>query len=73
MAIRWRFHLLDWDNLGRVQSVDARSDGHDRPRHAHGLRIPAGQYLVWQVTGHVKIRITRLAGSNAVVSGVFVD
>ena len=32
-----------------------------------------GHYLVWQVSGPVRIRLTRLAGSNAVVSGLFVD
>src|SRR4029450_5167569 len=31
----------------------------------------SGQYLVWNVLGHVVVRVTSLAGPNAVVSGVF--
>jgi len=31
-----------------------------------------GVYLLWQVTGPVRARVTRVAGANAVVSGVFV-
>jgi hypothetical protein len=30
-----------------------------------------GKYLVWNVAGHVKFRVTRTAGANAVVSGLF--
>ena len=32
-----------------------------------------GVYLVWQVSGDVVIQITRLAGANAVLSGLFLD
>jgi hypothetical protein len=32
-----------------------------------------GRFLVWNVTGNVKFRVTRLAGLNAVVSAVFFD
>jgi hypothetical protein len=32
-----------------------------------------GKYLVWSIAGHVSIRFTRLAGTNAVVSGLFFD
>ena len=30
-----------------------------------------GEYLVWNLSGHVVVRITALAGPNAVVSGLF--
>ena len=30
-----------------------------------------GTYLVWTVSGHVKINVTMTAGANAVISGVF--
>jgi hypothetical protein len=33
----------------------------------------AGQYLVWNLSGHVKLRITRTGGLNAVISGLFFD
>ena len=30
-----------------------------------------GQYWTWEVSGRVRIRITKTAGQNAVISGVF--
>jgi hypothetical protein len=30
-----------------------------------------GVYLVWNVSGHITIRVTSTAGLNAVVSGLF--
>ena len=32
-----------------------------------------GVYLVWNVSGHVKLQITRTAGNNAVIGGVFLN
>jgi hypothetical protein len=30
-----------------------------------------GIYLIWNLSGHVKVNVTLISGSNAVVSGVF--
>ena len=30
-----------------------------------------GQYIVWRLTGNVRVRVTALAGDFAVVSGIF--
>jgi hypothetical protein len=66
-------YLLDWDQLNRVETVtvldattkavlDARSVG----------AFSNGEYLVWQVRGHVVVQVTNAPGSvNAVVSAVF--
>jgi hypothetical protein len=32
-----------------------------------------GSYLVWQVSGNIRIQVTRTAGNNAIVNGVFFD
>jgi hypothetical protein len=32
-----------------------------------------GVYLVWNISGHVKINVTRTGGANAVISGVFLN
>jgi hypothetical protein len=32
-----------------------------------------GIYLSWNVSGHVRFRVTCLSGANAVVSGLFFD
>ena len=32
-----------------------------------------GVYLVWNVSGHVKVRVTLTGGANAVMSGWFFE
>jgi hypothetical protein len=32
-----------------------------------------GKYLVWNLTGNIRIRITKTGGVNAVVSGIFLN
>jgi hypothetical protein len=32
-----------------------------------------GTYLTWYLSGHVRLRFTKLAGANAVLSGLFFD
>ncbi|HKV40720.1 MAG TPA: hypothetical protein VJX67_16020 [Blastocatellia bacterium] len=65
-------YLLDRDGGQRselVQVLDAESqsvlDSESVSSFANGL------YLVWELTGHVKIRISASSGPNAVASGVF--
>jgi hypothetical protein len=66
--------VLDFDRLGRGETIEVL-DGvsgavlDTRPVTA----FTGGQYWVYRVTGHVMFRITRLAGANAVVSGIFFD
>jgi hypothetical protein len=66
------FYFLDWDMNGRVQKVE-------RLDPATGAVIDEitlsdfhpGKYLTVNATGLVRLRLTRLAGHNAVLSGVF--
>jgi hypothetical protein len=32
-----------------------------------------GTYLIWNISGGVKVTVTSTAGPNAVVSGIFFD
>ena len=67
-------YFLDWDNKGRgeqVQISDA-GDGHGA-EHRDDLVVPVGVYLDWTVAGNVLITITREAGANAVLNGLFLD
>jgi hypothetical protein len=67
-------YLVDWDVWGggrseRVDILDANSTVLDS-RNVSGFAN--GEYLVWNLSGHVIVRITNLNGSsNAAVSGVF--
>jgi hypothetical protein len=68
-------YCLDWDTANtRAERIDVLDP-------ATGLVLassPAsaftsGQYLVWNLSGHVTLRVTKTGASNAVVSGLFFD
>jgi uncharacterized repeat protein (TIGR01451 family) len=66
-------YCLDWDGGGaraeRIDVLDASSNSVLDTRTISGFQN--GQYLVWNLTGHVKLKITLTGGANAVVSGLF--
>ena len=68
-------YLLDWDSNARTETVTVM-DGNTNT--VLDTRMPAsfhnGTYLVWNVSGHVKLQFTNTnSGSNVVVSGLFFD
>jgi len=67
-------YLLDWDSGARAESIqirDAISNAVLDTETFSGFHN--GEYAAWNITGHVLIQVTKTAGSNAVVSGIFVD
>jgi hypothetical protein len=68
-------YVLDWNGAGRAERIeirDAASGAVLDGREMGGFRD--GTYLVWNLGGHVVIRLSNTAGfSNAVVSGLFFD
>jgi len=66
-------YALDWDgNFGRsetVQVVDANTNTVLDSRTVSSFSN--GMYLVWNITGHVRINATMNSGANAVLSGIF--
>jgi len=63
---------LDWDRAGRAQKVDILDAATGAVLNSQSISsFASGKYLVWSVKGHVTIRVTRTAGTNAVISGVF--
>jgi hypothetical protein len=65
-------YMLDWDNAGRsetVQVTDLATGAvlDQRPVSA----FTNGTYLVWNVSGQVRIKVTRAQGVNAIASGLF--
>ena len=69
---RLALYCLDWDNSSRSQRfdlVDASTNALLDTRTVSAFQ--GGKYVIWDLKGHVKINVTRLAGSNAVVSGLY--
>jgi hypothetical protein len=69
---RTALYFLDWDTTGRrtrVEVLDGLSGAVLDSREIDNFG--GGSYLVYDLTGHVKFRLTSLAGANAVVSGFF--
>jgi hypothetical protein len=65
-------YLLDWDTAGRAETInilDASNNNVLDSRPASSFQ--GGEYLVWNVKGHVIIQVNGTAGPNGVVSGVF--
>jgi Bacterial Ig domain len=66
-------YLLDWDGAGRAETITIAAAANpgtildSRPISGFGN----GVYLVWNITGHVKIQVTGSAGPNAVVNALF--
>ncbi len=66
------FYVLDWDGLGRSEKVTVRDV-------ATGILLDmrevtgfgAGKYLVYQITGAVRITLQKQTGPNAVLNGIF--
>jgi hypothetical protein len=66
---------LDWDTAnGRIQTVDVLDAvSGSLLDHRNLATFSNGQYLVWNLSGRVKIRITRAGTYNVVASGIFFD
>src|SRR5262249_26273470 len=68
-------YFLDWDTYlgGRQERVEVLDAGTGAVLDSRTVTsFTTGKYLVWNLGGHVQVRITNLvSGSNAVVSGLF--
>jgi hypothetical protein len=65
-------YLLDWDNYGRTERVDILDANNTLLDSRSVSNFQTGQYLVWNLSGHVIVKITNTS-SNAVLSGLFFD
>src|SRR5262249_55715765 len=63
---------LDYDNIGRQESVYIIDYVTNTVLDYRTFSsFSNGQYWIWQLKGHVIIRVARVAGANAVLSGLF--
>jgi hypothetical protein len=69
-------YFLDWDTTRRAETVSVQdANGVPLADTQNVTNFHNGEYLVWQLSGHVQIRVSNLntGNANAVVSGLFFD
>jgi probable HAF family extracellular repeat protein len=69
-------YALDWDGANsRRQQIDVIDPVTGRVLNSQTVAaFSGGQYLVWNISGNVQLRVTNLVtGKNAVLSGLFFD
>jgi|SRR5579871_233169 len=64
-------YCLDWDYNGRAETITVQNASGSVLDTRTVSGFSNGQYLVWNVSGHVTFKLTTHAGPNAVVSGIF--
>lgn len=68
---RLGLYFLDYDDLKRSERIDVLNEGGQVLDSRVISEFRGGRYLIWDVVGPVRFRITPLSGPNAVVNGVF--
>ena len=67
-------YLLDWDSQGRREQIQITNESTGAVLNTQTVSsFTGGVYLTWAISGDVVFTFTRLAGPNAVVSGIFFD
>ncbi len=71
---RLSIYVLDWDTKERAEDIEVRdADTGDLLDSRTVSDFHDGKYLVWDISGHVKMRFTKKGGRNALLSGIFFD
>jgi probable HAF family extracellular repeat protein/parallel beta-helix repeat protein len=67
-------YLLDWDARGRAEIVQVTDAGSGAVLDSRSVsNFTGGQWLSWNISGHVRITVTLAGGLNVVASGLFFD
>ena len=67
-------YFVDWDNTGRSETVKISNPSNGTVLNTQTVSsFHSGVYLDYSVSGNILISITKTAGSNAVLSGLFFD
>ncbi|MDX1951384.1 MAG: FN3 associated domain-containing protein [Verrucomicrobiota bacterium] len=70
---RLALYFEDWDRLGRSQKVEVFDAVSGSLLHSYTMsNFGDGVYLNYDFHGRIRIRVTRLAGPNAVMNGLFI-
>ena len=66
-------YMADWDTTARAQTVTVTDAATGSVLDTRGVsNFHNGQWLVWNLSGHVKITLTCTAGFNAVAQGLMI-
>ena len=67
-------YAVDWDNLGRAESIRLTDAASGTVLDSRSISsFTNGEWVVWNLTGHVTVTVTQTGNQNAVVSGIFFD
>ncbi|WIG59662.1 MAG: serine/threonine protein kinase [Ktedonobacterales bacterium] len=67
-------YCLDWGNKGRAETITISDAATHKVLNTQNVtNFGDGVYLVWNVSGHITITITRTGYLDAVSSGIFFD
>jgi hypothetical protein len=67
-------YALDWDAQGRTETISIVNPSTNSVLNSQTVSsFSGGEYLVWNITGHVTISVTCTGGPNTVISGIFFD
>src|SRR5262249_33797437 len=73
-AHKLELYFLDWDSTSRAETVQVSDAATQAVLSTRSISsFHNGLYLDYQVSGHIRITITRTSGANAVLSGLFLD
>jgi len=68
------FYCFDFESAGRSQRMDVFDAATNTLLDTRTISsFSGGTYVKWTITGSVRVRVTRVGGTNAVVSGVFIN
>ena len=71
---RIALYCVDWDTTSRAEIIDILDPLNNSVLSRQNVTaFNGGQYLIWNIRGHVVIRITGTGFPNAVLSGLFFD
>jgi hypothetical protein len=71
---RVTLYVMDYDRNGRASRIELSSgEGVLATSEVAQRENAQGTYLSWSVTGPVRVKLTKKAGFNATLSGVFID
>jgi methionine-rich copper-binding protein CopC len=66
-------YALDWDTTRRSEQIEVLNASTGAVLNTQtASSFHNGEYLTWNVSGNVEFKVIREAGTNAVVSGVFI-